>query len=560
MNRFSWLLLLLAVGARAERSVDGSEELLPIGFTSDELARIDEIGTYNSATPPPPAGVRNPAEFDPMTGVFIRWPLGVPYNFIVPLSNQTDVWVICQASEEAAVTSAFTSQGVNMASVDFVNATTNSIWVRDYGPWFLMLPDGTQGIFDFDYNRPRPDDDNFPIVLGTAWSTPVYTSDIIHTGGNYMSTGMGQSMSTDLVITENGGNEDWVDSQMLLYCGVDDYFTPPDPQQSYIDHIDCWGKILSPTRILVLQVPPGNADYVALEAMADLLETMQTPYGTNWQVYRVYSSGTEGYTNSLIVNDRVYVPTWNTANDAPAIASYQAALPGFDIYGVYYSGWLNTDALHCRAMGVTDPEMLLIDHTPVAAGQPASTPVTVTAFIRCAPSHTLTYTRLYYRTGTSGPFTQLAMAAQGSGIYSASIPGAPSGTVVQYYIDAGDNSSRSEQHPRFAPDTWCHSYTVSPTGIGGGDELLPGGASISRPGPNPFSGSISLQVTQPGPDPLLIAVYDIRGRLVEKVCEGVDEGATTVTWTPSSSVPDGVYFLRATCSGASLSFEVTLIR
>ena len=49
----------------SEMSVCGTEELLPIGFTDEELTRVSEIGTYQDATSPPPAGVRNPGEFEP---------------------------------------------------------------------------------------------------------------------------------------------------------------------------------------------------------------------------------------------------------------------------------------------------------------------------------------------------------------------------------------------------------------------------------------------------------------------------------------------------------------
>ena len=551
------LLLSFSAVALAERSVDGSEELLPIGFTAAELTRLDEIGSSTVATAPPPDGTRNPAEFETMTGVFIRWPLGLPYNFIVPLSNQTFIWVICQSSEQAAVTSAFTAQGVNMGNVGFVFAPTNSIWVRDYGPWFLMLPEGTSGIFNFTYNRPRPDDDNFPVVLGADWGVPVFTSDIVHTGGNYMSSGLGQSMSTNLVISENGGDEDWVDSQMALYCGVDDYFTMQDPQGSYIDHIDCWAKMLSPTRVIVLQVPPGHPDYAALEATADLLADTQDPYGTNWQVFRVYSSGTEGYTNSLILNDRVYVPTWNSSNDAPAIASYQAALPGYDIYGVYYSGWLNTDALHCRAMGLTDPEMLWIDHTPVASTQPASTPVTIDALIRCHPSHALTSTVLHYRYG-GGAFSAVAMTSAGAGQYTADIPGASAGTVVDYYISATDNSGRSEQHPRYAPATWCNQYVVNGTGFADETGLLDG--MLAAPAsPNPFSGTVAVPISMGRPAFVTASVYDIQGRLVQTVLSGQVQGAYTISWTPGPDVPDGVYFIGIACGGRQAGLRVVLM-
>lgn len=553
-------MIALAGASGAEMSVCGTEELLPIGFTPGELLRRDEIGTYFAATPPPPSGTRNPGEFEPMTGVFIRWPLGVPYSLIVDFSNNTEVWVICQSSEQGSVVSAFTAQGVNMANVSFVFASTNSIWVRDYGPWFLTLPDGSAGIFDFDYNRPRPLDDAFPITLGTAWSMPVYTSDIIHTGGNYMSSGLGTSQSTDLVVVENGGNEDWVDSQMSLYCGVSNYMTLPDPQSSYIDHIDCWGKLLSPDRVLILQVPPSHGDYAALEAMADLFEATVGPYGTPYQVFRVYSSGTEGYTNSLILNNRVYVPTWNTSNDAPAIASYQAAMPGYTIVGNYYSGWINTDALHCRTMGVTDPEMLWVNHDPVAPTQPASTPVVVTALVRCHPSHTISYVRLYYRFGTGGTFTQLTMTPTGGNNYQASIPGASPGTTVQYYVSAADNSGRTEAHPRYAPATWFNQYVTTGTGFEEEAETVPGVLSAG-PWPNPSRGSVSLALSAAAGTEAVVDAWDLQGRRLAGLWEGpLGDAPVTVVWDPGDEVPGGVYLIRiSTPSGESFS-RVALLR
>jgi agmatine/peptidylarginine deiminase len=548
-------LLAVPLASLAEMSVCGTEELLPIGFTEEELTRLDEIGLNTIATAPPPAGVRNPGEFEQATGIFVRWPLGVPYDFLVHVSNNTFLWVIVSSSQQAAASSALASAGVNMANTDFLIAPTNTIWVRDYGPWFIMLADGTQGIFNYTYNRPRPNDNNIPVVVGSAWGIPVYTSEIVHTGGNYMSSGIDQSMSTTMVYEENGGNISWVNGQMDDYLGVTNYFTMDDPQGSYIDHIDCWAKVLSPTRVMILSVPPGHPDYASLEAAADLFAAADNPYGTKWDVYRVFSSGTEGYTNGLLHNDTFYLPVWNTSNDSPAAASYQSALPGYVIETVYYSGFSNTDALHCRTRNVMDPYLLWIDHVPVDTVQ-STGPVSIDALIRCHPDYSLTSNELFYRTGSSGSFTQITMSPTGADSFHADIPGMPGGTDIQYYLHATDNSGGTAAHPQYAPDTWFNEYAVTTTGIEGG--LIPGPENwVSSPSPNPFSASVSLTISLHETSPVSMAVWDISGRLIERIdpCE-LDPGEHTLSWAPGQDIPDGIYIIRLTIRNSVASMRI----
>ncbi len=554
----SFSLLLLAAGARAEMSVCGTEELLPIGLTEEELTRLDEIGINTVPTSPPPGGTVNPGEFAPATGVMVRWPLGLPSSLIVALSYDTEVWVICTAGQQGTVESTFSGWGVNMDNVGYIHASTNSIWVRDYGPWFVMLPDGSQGIFNYTYNRPRPDDNNFPVALGSAWGIPVYTSTIEHTGGNYMSSGFGQSMSTDMVYDENGGNEDWVDSQMEVYLGVDDYVTFDDPQSSYIDHIDCWAKMLSPGRVMVLQVPSWHGDYDELEAAADLLAQTESPYGVPWEVYRVYSSsGDEGYTNSLVCNDHVYVPLFDTDNDSAALLAYEQAMPGYTVEGFEYYDWEPTDALHCRTRNVMDGEMLLVRHVPVDTLQPAGQPVEVEALIRCHPDNTLQTKHVLYRFGTTGPFTTVYMSAAGGDSYVADIPGAPSGTTVQYYVSATDDSGRSEQQPRFAPDSWLHDYLAVSTGTGSGPAALP---SIGHPAPNPSHGTVSLALTGEPSGPVVLSLYDLSGRAVAGASVPAASAGGSVRWSLPDRVPSGVYMLRASAGEAELTARLVLVR
>ena len=558
-----YLLALLVVSALVwgETSICGTEELLPIGFTEEELQRLDEIGLYSpEATDPPPEGTRNPGEFEPATGVMVRWPLGVPYDLIVDFSNHSSVWAICTSGQQSSVESAFTSAGVNMSNVGYILAPTNSIWVRDYGPWFVVLPDGEVAIFDYIYNRPRPDDDQIPWEIGNQWGLDVYASDIEHTGGNYMSAGWEQSMSTDLVYVENPQGQGWVDSQMEMYLGVTDYVTPEDPQGSYIDHIDCWAKMLSPDRMMVLQVPPSHDDYAALEAAAEMMAQTPSPYGTNWKVYRVYSEGTEGYTNSLITNQHVYMPSWNTSNDSPAVVAYEEALPGYEVGAYYYSGFSNTDALHCRTRNVMDLQMLTVWHVPVDSVQTATQPVTIEALIRPHSNNSLTDQTLYYRTGTSGPFTDLAMSSSGGDTYTAQIPGQAVGTTVQYYVQASDDSGRQEESPRFAPNTWLHEYQTSETGVADQNQIAVG-AWLSDPAPNPFNASVSLTLAMDQPGRAEAAVYDLSGRMVAQLASGdLNAGAHLLQWAPGSSVPSGIYMVRITAAGRTATRRVTLLR
>lgn len=556
--KFAVPILLIVSMTFAEISICGTEELLPIGFTEEELTRLDEIGINTILTSPPPSGAVNPGEFAPVTGIFVRWPLGLPLDLIVSMSNSTTVWVICESYQQSSVESTFDAAGVNMDNVDYVSAPTNSIWIRDYGPWFILLPDGTQGIFNYSYNRPRPDDNNFPVVLGSEWGIPVYTSTIEHAGGNYMSSGMGSAMSTEMVYEENSWDEDWVDSQMELYLGIDDYFVVADPQSSYIDHIDCWGKYLSPGKILILKVPPSHGDYAALEAMADMLEGQVSPLGRYWEVYRVESSGEEGYTNSLIHNDIIYMPTFDSSYDSPAALVYEEALPGYTVEGFYYYDWLPTDALHCRTRDVMDREMLYLYHLPVDSLQTANLPVQVEAEIRCHPNNSLSTPKLFYRIGTSGSFTELTMTSGSGDIFTADIPGVSSGNTVQYYIEASDDSGRNEKLPRFAPSSWFYEYEVSSTGLADEGELIPG-VTLTPPAPNPFSSAISIQVSLTASTEMYMDVFDITGRKIYTSGGILESGLNELVWTPEN-MPGGIYIVRTGYGNNTVTHRVTYMK
>ncbi len=201
------LLLLVPTAALQARSL--AEELegdnfLPIGMSEEELQMLDRIGESHRSTPPATGPVRQPGEFEPMTGVIVRYPWGNPTGMLAEYSEDITLWVIVEdAGDQSAASSSLSAAGANMAHVDWIFAPTNSIWTRDYGPWFITDGNGDQGITDPIYNRPRPLDDVIPGVIGSDWGIPVYGMDLEATGGNYMSDGLGIAMSTRLTLDEN---------------------------------------------------------------------------------------------------------------------------------------------------------------------------------------------------------------------------------------------------------------------------------------------------------------------------------------------------------------------
>jgi len=422
---------------------------LPIELTPEEMTRLDEIGITHQTTAPPTGPARNPAEWEPMTGAIIRWPLGIPVSLVAEMSEDIKVYTIVDnSSQQASATSTYQSGGVNMDNVSFIMASTNSMWTRDYGPWFIFDGVGDYGIVDHIYNRPRPLDDQIPWVIGSEWGIPVYGMDLIHTGGNHMSDGLGVSMSTRLVYDENPGKTPKeIDSIMKAYLG--NHYTVLDYIESGgIHHIDCWAKFLDPTTILVKDVSPGHPSYHLLNQRADYLATKMSAWGRPYTVVRVYCPYGTAYTNSLILNNKVLVPIFNDPWDTVAIRVYEEAMPGYEVLG-FYGSWLDNDAIHCRIMGVTDRYMLFVDHIPLFDTEIYDEDYLVSVEIEDhSGAGLIPESLLVYYGIDSSPFDTIHLQSTSKAdSFYAYIPAQPPGAEISYYIKAGDNSGRVVTHP-----------------------------------------------------------------------------------------------------------------
>ena len=395
----------------------------------------------------PTAPVTAVAEFQPMGGVMIAYPLGVPVALVRELSQITQVKILVDdASDSAEAAQYFTTSQVNMTNVQFWLINHDSYWVRDYGPWFIIDGHDSVGVIDFVYNRPqRPHDDASMEYVVEHLGVNCYEMPMVHTGGNYMADGFGTAASTILVLQENPSETEASLSAIAMdFLGIENYMYLADPLGEYIAHIDCWGKFLDVDKVLIGQVPQSDPRYANYEAMAQYFAETTTPWGNHYQVYRVYanpnSSKATPYTNSLILNDHVFVPVTGNSHDNEAIAVYQEAMPGYTIVPIMqssYTPWESTDALHCRTHELADLGMLYLKHYPILGNKNIADDLNISVTIKALSGANLITDSLlvYYKINNGEWQHQLLQYTSGNEYqFDFASAGLQSGDSIQYYI------------------------------------------------------------------------------------------------------------------------------
>ena len=490
----------------------------------------------------PTAPVTAVAEFQPMGGVMIAYPLGIPVALVRELSQITQVKVLVNSPYDSTqARNYFASNQVNMGNLEFWLIQHDSYWVRDYGPWFIIDGHDSVGVIDFVYNRPqRPHDDASMEYVVEHLGVNRYEMPMVHTGGNYMADGFGTAASTILVLQENPSETEASLSAIAMdYLGIENYMYLADPLGEYIAHIDCWGKFLDVDKVLIGQVPQSDPRYANYEAMAQYFAETTTPWGNHYQVYRVYANPNSNkatpYTNSLILNDHVFVPVTGNSHDNEAIAVYQEAMPGYTIVPIMqsnYTPWESTDALHCRTHELADLGMLYLKHYPILGNKNVDDDFSISVTIKALSGENLITDSLlvYYKINNGNWQHQLLQNASDNEYqFDFAGVGLQSGDSVQYYIYAKDASGRCEKHPYIgAADP--HVFVIGNVGIHDYEPLN------VRIYPNPATDFVLIQ----GENLADVTVYDMTGRQIDQISLSGEniEKISCRNWN------NGVYFLH----------------
>ncbi len=381
MRAFSlgWIALVLvsAVGIAAEKASPPGEPL-PAWETEDELAMRERYGFPEPevVTAPPSGTIQSYPEWAPADGVLISW-MGFD-AFLADMVREFvqlgTCWIAVESSsQQTSVTNYLLGQGIPVTNVDFLVFNMDTVWMIDFGPFFINV-DGNREITDHIYDRyGRWQDDQFPIRLGNEWDIPVYSSELRIEGGNFIADGMGICFSTNRLFEQNSGylTEQEVRDQLRDYCGCETLYTLTKLNDG-TGHIDMFAKLLDEETMLVGQYTSGS-EVATLNNNAALVESLTASTGNQYSVIRIPMPGSPSdywtYTNSLFVGDHILVPIYGISSDTQALQIYQDALPGYSVVGIDASDVIGSGgAIHCttkvvpmaasHSIGITSVDIL----------------------------------------------------------------------------------------------------------------------------------------------------------------------------------------------------------
>ncbi len=403
---------------------------------------------------PPTGVVRCPAEYEPCAGLFMAWEgyTNILTEMTVSITNNdpsAKVWMVVDtASEQTSVYNSLNSAGAVMSRVEFIVRTTDTVWIRDYGPRFIF-EDGLRAIIDHTYNRPRPNDNLLNDYVAALWGINQYDIPLTHGGGNFHLFSNGDAFMSTLILTENPGlTAQQVKDYYLAYQNVDlTIYTGFPTSFDSTQHIDMWMLPLGDYKVLIGQYASstGQPYTITENAVADLTARGYTVYRTpGWNTGGTHYT----YTNSVFVNNRVFIPKFNVSQDAQALAAFQAALPGYTIQQIDCTSIIGAaGALHCIVMHVpalVNPIPIVTLQSPNGGEQwqiGESRNIAWTATDDVA----VTAIDLYYSTdgGVTYPYV-IALGEPNDGVFPWTVPNAPT-TQCRVKVVAHDGDGHSAE-------------------------------------------------------------------------------------------------------------------
>jgi hypothetical protein len=330
-------------------------------------------------------------------------------------------------------------------------------------------------------------------------------------------------------------------------------------------------RLLDEETLMVGQYPEGVADGPQIEAnLQYVLDNFMSCYGTPYKVVRIvqppdgnglypnFNGEYRTYTNSVLVNKTILVPTYEEKYDTTALRIYKEQFPGYKVVGIDCNDIIPlSGALHCitKEIGATDPLWITHQRHPDVEENDlfAASGYTISAKLKHKSG--IAGATVYYAVDSTTSFQTLQMQPTGNpDEWTVNIPHQPDNSIVHYYISGTSNSQKTGIRPLAAPDGF-YKFKVSQVVLGTADMPTP---TLSQVFPNPANAITVVPIQVKIPTNAEIALYDVYGQKVESIFSGQLITGDSRYYFDASALPSGLYFVTLRTALHTVSQKVVV--
>jgi agmatine deiminase len=332
----------------------------------------------------PPSGWKMPAEWAPREATWVAWPHNkadwpgkfptIPWVYaeiVRHLHTGERVNILVQDRDaEGRVRGILTKNAVDVTRVTFFRLPTDRVWTRDYGPIFLVSPQGDVGYTHWRFNAWAKYDDwrrdaLIPAKLARRLTMPVWRPEcrdrrVVLEGGSIDVNGAGLLLTTEECLLSpiqernpGMGKSDY-ESVFRDYLGVERVVWLGDgiAGDDTHGHVDDLARFVAPRTIaLAVEDDPADANYRPTHDNLERLQsqklevvTLPMPAPIAFRGQRLPAS----YANFYIGAEKILVPTFNDVNDRRALGILGDLFPGRHVVGIHAVDLVwGLGTLHC---------------------------------------------------------------------------------------------------------------------------------------------------------------------------------------------------------------------
>jgi agmatine deiminase len=328
-----------------------------------------------------------PAEWELHEATWLAWPHNLDTWPPDQLELVKQVWIemiraiapaekVCllvhDERSQAEVRRKLLDTGKTMEHVSIYQIPTVDVWIRDYGPTFVIRKDDEKGLAfnDWIFNGwgrkydAYLQDDTVAKSLARVLHVPVFEAEIVLEGGSIEVNGCGTCLTTEQCLLNTNRNPHLdrraIEEVLRGYLSVDHivWLGAGIAGDDTDGHIDDIARFVNPSTVVcVVEEDPRDENYIPLRENFERLQSATDQDGHKLTVVplpspgRVAYEGTRlpaSYANFYVANGVVLVPVYNHSNDKLALGILADLFPDRQVIGLPCAPLLiGLGAIHC---------------------------------------------------------------------------------------------------------------------------------------------------------------------------------------------------------------------